>query len=102
GGRLRTNRPVLTRVRARSVSPYSSRAAFLERAKFTFNLDQAPMQIFETLIALRGGGVQLLQAEQADNVSEDMLALVAQRIAEHAADIIDRQVGDGAAPDLLQ
>jgi hypothetical protein len=27
GGRVRANRPVLTRVRARSVSPYSSRAA---------------------------------------------------------------------------
>jgi hypothetical protein len=59
------------------------------------------MQIFETLIALRGGGVQLLQAEQAANVSEDILTLVSKRIADHGGNIIDRQAGR-ALPDTVQ
>jgi hypothetical protein len=83
------------------LAAYSSRAAFLERANFAFDLDQAPMQIFETLIALRGGGVQLLQAEQAANVSEDILTLVFKRMADHGGNIIDRQAGR-ASPDAVQ
>src|SRR5262249_2888485 len=77
---------------------YSSRAAFLQRAHFTFDLDQAPMQIFETLSALRGGGVQFLQAEQAVNVSEDSLTLIFKRIADPGPNIIDPQTG-AAPPD---
>jgi hypothetical protein len=59
------------------------------------------MQIFKTLIALRGGGVQLLQAEQAANVSEDILTLVFKRIAYHGGNIVDRQAGR-ASPDAVQ
>jgi hypothetical protein len=82
-------------------SKYSPRAAALEGANFGFDLDQAAMQIFETLITGRTAAGQLLQAKQAANVSEDVPALVAQRIAEHAANIIDRQAG-GATPDTIE
>jgi len=59
------------------------------------------MQIFETLIALRGGGVQLLQTEQAANVSEDSFTMVFKRIADHDGNIIDGQAGR-ASPDTVQ
>src|SRR5262249_44850439 len=75
--------------------------AALEGANFGLDLDQAAMQISETLIAALVAGGQLLQAQHAANVSEDLLALGAQRIAEHLADIIDRQAG-GAAPDPIE
>jgi len=59
------------------------------------------MQIFETFIALRRGGLHLLQAEQAANVSEHRLTLVLKRIADHGGNIIDRQAGR-ASPDAVQ
>jgi hypothetical protein len=61
---------------------YSSRAAALETANFGFHFDQPAMQIFVPLVTGRAAAGQLLQAKQAANVLEDMLALVAQCIAE--------------------
>jgi hypothetical protein len=58
------------------------------------------MQIPVTLIIFGRAAAQLL-AKQAVNVLEEKLALVAQRIAEHLANIIDRQAG-GAAPDPIE
>jgi hypothetical protein len=82
-------------------SKYSSRAAALEGANFGFHFDQPAMQIFVPLVTGRAAAGQLLQAKQAANVLEDMLALVAQCIAEHLANIIDRQ-RSGAAPDPIE
>jgi hypothetical protein len=79
----------------------SSRTAALEGANFGLDLDQAAMQISVPLIAALVAGGQLLQAPHSANVSEDLLALGAQRIAEHLANIIDRQ-RSGAAPDPLE
>jgi hypothetical protein len=76
----------------------SSRAAALEGANVGFDLDQAAVQIFEPRIIVGG---HLLQAKQAVNVTEDLLALGAHRIAEHLTNIIDRQAG-GAAPDPIE
>jgi hypothetical protein len=59
------------------------------------------MQIPVPLIIFGRAAAQLLQAKQAVNVLEEKLALVAQRIAEHLANIIDRQAG-GAAPDPIE